>query len=328
MDKKKVGVIGVGSMGGNHVRAYSALKHLCELVGVYDIDHSLAEEVAGSYGVKAFPDVKSLLREVDAVNIATPTSTHYEIAIKAIEQEKHLLVEKPVTGTIEEAKALIKHARKKKLILQVGHIERFNPAIRALPAMLKDQEIIALDVQRMGPYDPRINDTDVIQDLMIHDIDVVNSIIPASIKGIRAFGRCLVSESHMDYAVANMIMDNGVIATLTASRVTNKKVRKLTITTLSSYIELDYIQRKIVMTGREQFVPGSSNYQQEQELEEVYSDEEEPLKLQLIHFIQCIEQNNKPLISGADGLEALKLTKVIQNQVYADQEEKDLLISS
>jgi predicted dehydrogenase len=326
MVKKKVGVVGVGSMGKNHVRAYTALKHVCELVGVFDTDRSVAEDVARSYGVKAFPTLEALLREVDAVNIATPTTTHYEIAMKAIEFGKHLLVEKPVTGMVEEAQALIKNARKKNLILQVGHIERFNPAIRALPAMLKDQEIIALDVQRMGPYDPRISDTDVIQDLMIHDIDVVNSIIPAPISGIHAFGRRLVSPYHMDYVVANLIMANGVIATLTASRVTNKKVRKMTITTLSSYIELDYLQRKIVMTRRDQFVPGNSDYQQEQELEEVYNGEEEPLKSQLIHFIQCIENNNKPLISGVDGLEALKLTKIIQNQVYSEQERKDVLV--
>ncbi len=327
MGKKKVGVIGVGSMGKNHVRAYTALKHVCELIGVFDTNRKIAKEVARGYGIKAYPTLEALLREVDAVNIATPTTTHYEIGMKAIDFGKHILVEKPVTGMVEEAQSLIKNARKKNLILQVGHIERFNPAIRALPALLKDQEIIALDVQRMGPYDPRINDTDVIQDLMIHDIDVVNSIIPAPFMGLHAFGRRLISQHHMDYVVANLIMTNGVIATLTASRITNKKVRKMTITTLSSYIELDYLQRKIVMTRRDQFVPGTSNYQQEQELEEVFNGEEEPLKSQLIHFIQCIENNNKPLISGVDGLEALKLTKIIQNQVYSEQERKDVIVS-
>src|SRR5690554_1055194 len=282
MAKLKVGVVGVGSMGKNHVRAYASLKHVCELIGVFDINQGMAEEVARSYGVKAFSTLEALLAEVDAINIATPTSTHYEIGMQAIEAGKHILMEKPVNGSVEEAQALIRNARKKNLIFQVGHIERFNPVIRHLPSILKDQEIIAIDVQRMGPYDPRINDTDVIQDLMIHDIDVVNSLISSTICGIQAVGRRVVSEKHMDYAVANLLMENGVIATLTASRATNKKVRKMAITTLSSYIELDYLQRKIVVTNREQFVPGSSNYQQEQELEEVY-DSEEPLKLQLVH---------------------------------------------
>lgn len=326
MSKIKVGVVGVGSMGKNHVRAYSALKHICELVGVYDSDQEIAWEVARSYGIKAFPSCEALLKEVDAVNIATPTTTHYGIGMKAIELSRHILVEKPVTGLIEEAQALIKSARKKNLIFQVGHIERFNPAIQNLPALLKDQEIIALDVQRLGPYDPRISDTDVIQDLMIHDIDVVNSLIPSSIRGIQAAGRRVVSEKHIDYAVANLLMENGVIATLTASRVSNKKVRKMSITTLSSFIELDYLQRKIVVTSRGQFVPGSPGYQQEQELEEVY-DSEEPLKLQLIHFIQCIENHHKPLISGVDGLEALKVTKVIQNQIYSGESSNEYTVS-
>lgn len=326
MSKLKVGVVGVGSMGKNHVRAYSALKHICELVGIYDSEQEIAQEVAQSYGVKAFSSYEALLREVDAVNIATPTTTHYGIGMKAIELSKHILVEKPVTGMIEEAQTLIKNARRNNLIFQVGHIERFNPAIQNLPTLLKNQEIIALDVQRMGPYDPRINDTDVIQDLMIHDIDVVNSLIPSTICGIQAVGRRVVSEQHMDYAVANLLMENGVIATLTASRVTNKKVRKMAITTLSSYIELDYLQRKIVVTSRDQFVPGSANYQQEQELEEVY-DSEEPLKLQLIHFIQCIENHHKPMISGVDGLEALKVTKVIQNQVYSGKDSMEYPVS-
>ncbi|MFI5358985.1 MAG: Gfo/Idh/MocA family oxidoreductase [Halanaerobiales bacterium] len=327
MAKLKVGVVGVGSMGKNHVRAYASLKHVCELIGVFDINQGMAEEVARSYGVKAFSTLEALLAEVDAINIATPTSTHYEIGMKALEAGKHILMEKPVTGSVEEAQTLIRNARKKSLIFQVGHIERFNPVIRHLPNILKDQEIIAIDVQRLGPYDPRIDDTDVIQDLMIHDIDVVNSLIPAPIARIQAFGRRLVSARHIDYAVANLMMENGVIANLTASRVTNKKVRKMEITTVSSFIELDYLQKKITMTAREPFIPGTSNYNQEQVVEEVYNGEEEPLKLQLLHFINCIEDNTRPLISGADGLEALKVTRIIQELVYREEEAAELPVS-
>ncbi len=316
MEKIKVGVIGVGSMGKNHVRSYAALKHKCELVGVFDIDQNLSREVAQSYGVKSFPTGWKLMEEVDAINIATPTTTHYEIALRALNRGLNVLIEKPITSHIEEAQTLLKVAKKKNLIVQVGHIERFNPAIKALPGVLKDKEIIALDVQRMGPYDPRIGDTDVVQDLMIHDIDVVNSIIPSSIEGITAFGRRVKSNQHMDYAVANLIMKNGIIATLTASRATHKKVRKMAITTLNSYIELDYLQRKITITQRGGLMAGAGDYQQENELEEIYSNEEEPLKLQLAHFVNCIETGTTPLISGIDGLEALKLTKIIQRQVY------------
>ncbi|MFW6025535.1 MAG: Gfo/Idh/MocA family oxidoreductase [Candidatus Woesearchaeota archaeon] len=318
MDKIKVGVIGVGSMGKNHVRSYAALKNLCEFKGVYDLDQNLAEEIADSYGVIAYSSLTELMKEVDAVNIATPTTTHYKIAKKAIKNDLHILLEKPITNTIEEAEDLLEAARKKGLTVQVGHIERFNPAIQALPDLLQGEEIIAIDVKRMGPYDPRIDDTDVVQDLMIHDLDVVSSISPTSVIGISAFGSIIKSKEHIDYAVANLLMNNGIIATVTASRVTNKKVRKLTIITHNSYIELDYMQKKIVITNKSAFKDGG--YSRENELEEVFNESEEPLKMQLSHFINSIENDTRPLINGSDGLEALKLTKIIQEQIYKNQE--------
>jgi len=328
LERIKVGVIGVGSMGKNHVRSYAALKHKCKFVGIYDNDCKLKDEVAQGYGIKSSSTVEDLLNDVQAINIATPTTTHYEIAMKAIKRGKHLLIEKPITGTIEEAQTLLTEAKKRNLIVQVGHIERFNPVIKALPGILEDKKIIALDVQRMGPYDPRIDDTDVIQDLMIHDIDVVNSIVPSSLHKISAFARRVKSKEHMDYAVANMIMGNDVIATLTASRTTNKKVRKMAITTLKSYIEVDYLQRKITITQRGSLTPGNSEYQRENELEKTYDNEEEPLKLQLLHFISCIENGTRPIINGIDGLEALKYTKLIQNQVYGKTNKNVINVSN
>ncbi|MGM0603656.1 MAG: Gfo/Idh/MocA family oxidoreductase [Bacillota bacterium] len=311
----KVGVIGVGSMGINHVRSYASLKHICDLVGLYDTDRKKADDIAQSYGVKSFSSLENLLKEVDAVNIATPTSTHYDIAVESVKKGIHILIEKPITSEVEQAEEILSMARDKNLTVQVGHIERFNPAIQALPGILEDEKIIALDVQRMGPYDPRINDTDVIQDLMIHDIDVVNSLIEGDIKDVQGFGRVVESEKMIDYAVANMLMSNGVIATLTASRATHKKVRKLSITTMKSYVELDYMQRKVIVTRRGGLVH-DNNYQQENELEEIFSDEEEPLKAQLKHFICAVKNDTRPLINGSDGLEALRLTKKIQNQIY------------
>lgn len=313
MDKIKVGVIGVGSMGKNHVRSYVALKHVCDLVGIYDIDQKKSKEMAKSYGVKSFSSLDSILKEVNAVNIATPTTTHYSITLKAIEAGKHVLIEKPITNEIDEANEILKRAKKKKLIVQVGHIERFNPAIKALPDMLEEENIIAIDVQRMGPYDPRIDDTDVIQDLMIHDIDVVSSLIDSKIVKVNAFARKVVSKKHMDFAVANYQTQNDVIVTLTSSRATNKKIRKMAITTEKSFIELDYLNRKITRTRRGN---GDLNKNKQREYEETYENEEEPLKMQLMHFVNSIKNKTKPLISGHDGLEALKLIKLIQSQVY------------
>jgi predicted dehydrogenase len=313
MDKKKVGVIGVGSMGKNHVRSYAALKHVCELVGIYDIDQDKSKEMAKSYGVKSFSSISELLKEVDAVNIATPTTTHYDIALKAIEAGKHLLIEKPITNKVDEANEILKRAKENKIIVQVGHIERFNPAIKALPDMLKEEEIVAIDVQRMGPYDPRIDDTDVIQDLMIHDIDVVSSIIETDIVEVNAFARKVASKEHMDFAVTSYKTNDDIIVTLTASRATNKKVRKMSITTEKSFIELDYLNRKITRTRRDN---GEINKNKQREYEETYENEEEPLKMQLIHFVNSIENETRPMISGHDGLEALKLIKLIQSKVY------------
>ena len=314
MNKLKVGVIGVGSMGKNHVRSYAALKNICNLIGIYDVDQQLAQEIADSYGVKSFSSLEKLMEEVDAVNIATPTSTHFDIAQKALNKDLHILLEKPITDTIEEAEELLQEASDKKLTVQVGHIERFNPAIQALPDLLQGEEIIAMDVKRMGPYNPRIADTDVVQDLMIHDIDVVSSITPTSVKKVSSFGSIIKSKGHIDYAVSNLLMENNIIATLTASRVTNKKVRKLSIITHESYIELDYIQKKIILTNKSAFKEGG--FSRENELEEVFNEAEEPLKMQLSHFVNSVENETRPLINGSDGLEALKLTKEIQKQIY------------
>ncbi len=314
MNKLKVGVIGVGSMGKNHVRSYAALKNICNLIGVYDVDQQLAQEIADSYGVKSFSSLDKLMEEVDAVNIATPTTTHFNIAKKALKNNLHILLEKPITDTIDQAEKLLQEASDRDLTIQVGHIERFNPAIQALPDLLQGEEIIAMDVKRMGPYNPRIADTDVVQDLMIHDIDVVSSITPTSVKKVSSFGSIIKSKGHIDYAVSNLLMENDIIATLTASRVTNKKVRKLSIITHESYIELDYIQKKIILTNKSAFKEGG--FSRENELEEVFNEAEEPLKMQLSHFVNSVENETRPLINGTDGLEALKLTKKIQKQIY------------
>ena len=318
MSRKKVGVIGVGSMGRNHVRAYTALSHMCELVGVYDIDEERNREIAESYGIKAFASAQELLSEVEAVNIATPTTTHFDIAREAIDRDIHILLEKPITNSVVEARELLEEAHRRDLIVQVGHIERFNPAIQALPGILEDKEVLALDVHRMGPYDPRVDDTDVIQDLMIHDMDIVTSLVPGEISNISAHGRRVASENFIDYAVANLRIDGGVITTLTASRATNKKVRQMAITTSETYIELDYLQRKIKVTRRGGELSDRSGYQRENELEETYGSEEEPLKSQLAHFLRSITNGTRPLINGSDGLEALKLTKEIQRLAYQD----------
>lgn len=302
-------------MGRHHVRAYASLKHLCELVGTYDSNPRRNREIAESYGIIPFSSLDELISAVDALSIVTPTTTHFDIAMSALNNGVDILLEKPITNTVNEAQRLLQVAKKKQRILQVGHIERFNPAIMELPGLLQGQKIIALNVQRMGPFDPRVSDTDVVQDLMIHDIDIVRSLISEPIRELRSFGCKVKSRHHLDYAVANMVTDDGVVATLTASRVTNKKVRKLEIITLSAFIELDYIERKISISRRANDNTGGG-YQQENKIEKVFGGEEDPLKAQLIHFVRSVKHNTTPLITGNDGLEALRIAKQIQDQIY------------
>jgi len=325
LGKVKVGVIGVGNMGRHHVKSYAALKHICELVGIYDIDKEKSEDISRGYGIEEFQSPEELMDNVDAISIVTPTTTHYEIARKALEKGLDVLIEKPITSTVEEAQKLLKLAKRKERILQVGHIERFNPAVMELPKILRGQRIIAVSMDRMGPFDPRIEDTDVVQDLMIHDIDIMRSILTQEVKEMQSFGRVVRSSNgHVDFAVANLFLEDNIIVSLTASRVTNKKVRRLTITTMAAYIELDYLERRITISHKGGYasLDHFSEYHQENKVERVFSSDEEPLRNQLAHFIGCIKEGTKPIITGNDGLEALKISMNIQKKINKSLTEK------
>ena len=316
LNRVKVGVVGVGSMGRHHVKSYAALKHVCDLVGIYDIDREKGEEIARAYGITAFKSLECLLQNTHAVSVVTPTDTHYDISAQAFERGLHVLIEKPITSTVEEAQALLNLANRRDTILQVGHIERFNPAVIELPKILKGQKIIAAGMERMGPFNPRVVDIDVIQDLMIHDIDIMRFLFPHKIKELQAFGTVARSTNgHTDFAVANLLLEDDIIVNLTASRITNKKVRRLTVTTMTAFIELDYLKRCITISHKGGYASLNhlSEYHQENKVERIFTADEEPLRNQLAHFISCIQSGNKPRITGADGLEALRISKDIQD---------------
>src|SRR5690625_410790 len=184
MQKPRVGVIGVGKMGRLHAKGYSKLEHLCEFVGVYDVNSDAAAAVAREYGVAAFPSVDALLRGVDAVTVAAPTKYHFELAQQALLAGVHVLIEKPVCQTVEEAKRLYDLSKRCNRTVQVGHIERFNPAVQELAKLVQDKHVIAVEVRRTGPYDPRVQDLDVIQDMMVHDIDVLRYLFDAEVTDV------------------------------------------------------------------------------------------------------------------------------------------------
>lgn len=313
MTLPKIGVIGAGKMGANHARILSSLPHLCVLTQVYDTDGAAARQVAADHRTAAADRLDDLFDDVDAVSIAVPTSLHYETACMAIDRGKHLLVEKPIAANSQQGRDLVARAADRGVVLQVGHVERFNPAIQLLPQILAGKQIVALDFHRMSPYSPRIFDADVVSDLMIHDIDILHSLVPGSPVRIQAAGAAPSSGDRTDYAVATLTLPGGVIANLTASRVTEQKVRTLCVTTIEAYVELDYVERRILVSrATHPHFAEQGAYRQESVIEKVYVPDREPLVAEFAEFLRCIRAGETPLVTGADGAAALETVERIQ----------------
>ena len=315
MERIKTGVIGTGSMGANHLRVYRKLSHVCDLVGIYDADAKRCGIMQDAYGARCFESCEELLERVDAASIVVPTAAHFETAMKALKNGVHVLLEKPIAEHVEQGLELANAADALGLVLQVGHIERFNPAVEVLPEILRDKRVIALDFRRMSPFDPRVADVDVVQDLMIHDIDVLDALLSREIRHIEAVGAAPRSGGRWDYVVACLELDGGVVANLTASRVTEQKIRKLGITAEEAYIDLDYIERKIVVVRSTHagFSTGAvPSYHQESIIEKVCVPNQEPLTKEIEAFLSCVANGTKPLTDAAAGVKALQTVKRIQ----------------
>ena len=237
MDKIRVGVVGVGRLGSFHTKVYSRLDNV-KLVGVCDCNLERAIEVGKKYHTASFSDYEDLFDKVDAASIAVPTSLHYNIAKDFLNHNIHVLIEKPVTKTLSEADELIDIARERKLILQVGHVERFNSAVLAIEPFLKKPKFI--ECQRLGPFHKRVKDVGVVLDLMIHDIDIVLGLIKQDVVNIEAVGLSTISD-YEDVANVRLTFEDGTIADITASRVTKDVVRKMRIFQEESYLSLDYV---------------------------------------------------------------------------------------
>ena len=289
-----VGVVGVGYLGSLHARVYSQLKN-ANLVCVCDIDKKRAKKIARKYRVWYFPDYHTMFDKVDAVSIVVPTSLHYRIAQEFLSRGIHVLIEKPITKTTDEAQELIDIADSKNLIMQVGHIERFNPVVRAIEPYLKEPRFI--ECHRAGPYKKkkRVKDVGVVLDLMIHDIDIILSLVKSEVSSIEAVGVSTISPFE-DIANVRLNFKNGTIADITASRVTAEEVRKIKISQEDSYITLDYLHHdaSIVMKTNDKIVKKNLRI-----------EKREPLKQELKSFLASISNNVKPLVSGREGKRAL-----------------------
>jgi len=314
----RVGVVGAGSMGENHLRVFQLLKG-AELTAVVDTDQERAQECGVRYGCPAFASVEEALNLVDAVTIATPSVSHAEVGTAFLERSIHCLVEKPLAPTEKECNALIEAADASDAKLLVGHIERFNPAVQALFDLVASGcEIHALDARRMSAVGARVTDVDVVTDLMVHDLDIILSLMDAPPSDLFARGLSVGHGSDPDYVSAILAFD-GAVASLTASRITENKVRTLQATTSLGFVTLDYSTQELLIFQQGRVAePGSvprANYVLDIAMERVFVRNVEPLMVELSHFIDVAAGNAEPLVSGRDALKSLKLVWNIQASV-------------
>lgn len=326
MKKIPVGVAGVGKLGLLHTKMYASIE-TADLVGVMDADPSRSQAAAKEYHCKAFDSLDELLANVKALSIATSTKTHHEIARKALSAGVDVLIEKPITATIEEAKDLVELARNKHCRIQVGHIERFNPALLAL----EKYQISPMFVEshRLAQFNPRGTDVDVVLDLMIHDIDVIMSLVKSSVGEIRANGMSVVSNS-IDIANARLQFENGCVANVTASRISQKKMRKMRMFQKDAYISVDFSDglaevfrlldaddpqtKSTMMLGEiEAGIKKRKIVYEQPEIKEVNA-----LKFELESFLDAIINGREPVVTGKEGMMALevaqRIVETIKNQ--------------
>ena len=303
MNKVRIGVVGVGHLGSIHARIYKELK-TCSLVGVCDIDNSRLAEISRNLNVPGFTDYKELLGRVDAVSIATPTKLHYQVASDFLRHNVHTLVEKPFTTHLKEADSLIKLAAKNKLILQVGHIERFNSAFTATQKLIRHPKFI--ECHRLSPFPNRSLDVGAVLDIMIHDIDIILGLVPSVVKKIESVGVNVLTQFE-DIANARITFKNGCVANLTASRVSDEFMRRIRIFQKDTYISLDYkdakasVYKKTGLTITKEDLP---------------IEKEQPLQKELESFLDCIIKHLEPIVSGKVAREALAIALKIQNQIW------------
>ncbi len=291
----KVGVIGVGYLGQHHARIFADLDDV-RMVAVADTDRERADEIAVKYGCKAYADYRKLLDEVDAVSVVTPTTFHYGVAMDCILAGKDVLIEKPITSTIEEADRLIAASEKTGTLIQVGHLERFNPVVPALYPLLDSP--VFIEAERLSPFQGRGVDVDITLDLMIHDIDVVLSIMGESVvSDVKAAGSKFITDT-IDIAKVWLEFANGAHALLAASRIATGKSRKLTVFQKSSYIVMDYQQMEIKKFFRRGDVLVSDS---------IFVEKKEPLREELKDFVKCVGNRSRPAVCALKGRNALKI---------------------
>ena len=320
----RIGVIGVGHLGQHHVKHYKTLDNV-ELIGVFDIDRERSSEISKKFDVKVFDDLNSILEEVDALSIVTNTEHHYKIAGKCLKSKKHVFIEKPITAMIEEADKLLSMAEQNKVLIQVGHIERLNPALLALNKYEIKPKFI--EIQRLAPYTSRGTDVPVVLDKMIHDIDILLSLVKVPIKKIQATGLSILTDS-IDIAHARMRFEDGTVASVMSSRIARDEVRKIKIFQKDLYATLDLL---IGSTEIYEVVNDETSkykmtipfdYKGNTKLIGYHKPDlskGDPLRMELENFILSIQGKQQPIVSGKDGRDALEVAIKIQEMIILDK---------
>jgi UDP-N-acetylglucosamine 3-dehydrogenase len=298
----KVGVIGLGAMGRNHIRVYSELPDV-ELAGIADVDHGLAQSLAKKYRTTPFSDYKELLqKDLDAVSIVVPTSLHREVALAAADAGTNILIEKPIADSVSAGSSIIEAAGKNQVKLMIGHIERFNPVIPVIKKEIEGTEVSLIEITRIGPFPPRIRDVGVIIDLATHDIDLLRYITGSEFKKIYSLTSRNLAP-HEDAAILLFQMENGILGRVTVNWLTPFKVREINIATREKFIKASLIDQKVTTY---------SKYKENESylVKELSVPFGEPLKLELEAFIHSLKNNIPPPITGEDGLKALEVASL------------------
>lgn len=302
MKKLRVGVVGVGHIGSNHARLYRDVPN-ADLAAIYDLDSGRANSIAKKFGATAARSLEEFAGLIDAASIATPTNSHYEIGLPLLERGKHLLIEKPITENPQHASELAELAGRNGLILQVGHVERFNPVLSALEARLTHPRFI--EAHRLSPYPNRSIDIGVVLDLMIHDLEIILHLVRAPVQNIDAVGIPVLSKSE-DIANARIRFENGCVANVTSSRISPERMRKIRVFQEDAYLSLDYEKQSGEIYRRE-----SGKITRDK----VPIEREEPLKQQLVSFVECASTGRQPRVSGFQAAAALELAVEITKKI-------------
>jgi predicted dehydrogenase len=306
---KNIGIIGVGSLGQWHVKNYLELKDKVNVIGVVDNNEKRLEKICSQYSVKGFTDYKQLIDKVDAVSIVTPTQYHYNIGKEFISKGIHCLVEKPITMNLAEAEELIRLAEQNKVVLQVGHIERFNPAVIEAQKYIKTPKFI--EAYRVSPYDPRVSGIGVVLDMMVHDLDIILFLLNSPVRDLQAYGAKVFSE-HEDLVKVRIWFENGCIADITASRISPTKYRLTRIFQDDAYISLNYMGQGLRIYRKK-----NREIKSMAEVDVIRPKiaKVNQLKIELSHFIDCVIEGKQPMVTGQHGRDAVELALEILNKL-------------